>query len=358
MEQHSYIGLLKRMILIVLVFGLKICDTGAQEGQILFAQPQYVNEEFIFTEAPFESCHAATIVDIGNGHLLAAWFGGKHEGNADVSIWLSHNTGDFWSAPIEVAAGMDSLGRPAACWNPVLFKSRSGEIFLHYKVGKSPREWWAEVIVSRDKGATWSKPKKLPENMLGPIKNKPLQLPNGDILYPSSTESLDDKKWRIHLEKSDSLGNNWEKISINNNHLNAIQPSILSHGNNRLQLLARSRNNKIVSSWSYDGGESWTELESTHLPNPNSGSDAVTLTNGLQLLVYNPLLAGKNWWEGRSVLKLASSTDGINWQNSYTLEEETKGEYSYPAIIQSADGFIHIVYTYDRKCIKYIKFKP
>ncbi|QNL52574.1 exo-alpha-sialidase [Olivibacter sp. SDN3] len=325
---------------------------------MIIAQPQYIKDEFVFTEAPFESCHAATIVDAGDGHLIAAWFAGKHEGNADVGIWVSHHMGDFWSAPIEVAAGADSLGQPTACWNPVLFKSRAGKLFLHYKVGKSPREWWAEVIVSDDKGSTWSKPKKLPENMLGPIKNKPLQLANGDILYPSSTESIDDKKWRIHLEKSDSLGNNWKRIAIDNNNFNAIQPSILSYKDNRLQLLARSRNNKIVSSWSYDNGKNWTALDPTHLPNPNSGSDAVTLSNGLQLLVYNPLLAGKNWWEGRSVLKLASSTDGINWEEVHTLEEKEKGEYSYPAIIQSADGFIHMVYTYDRKCIKYIKFKP
>jgi predicted neuraminidase len=313
-------------------------------------------ENFIFSDAPFESCHAATIEDLGSGELLAAWFGGKQEGSKDVSIWIARYK-DGWLKPLKIVSGRDDKGDPMACWNPVLFKTKAGTLFLHYKVGLSPREWWAEVLVSHDNGLTWAEPAKLPQNMLGPIKNKPIQLKNGDILYPSSTESMDEKTWTVHLEKSDSTGRNWTKITVNNGGFDAIQPSILTHGNNILQLLCRSRNNRIVTSWSFDNGTKWTPLEATTLPNPNAGSDAVSLMDNRFLLVYNPLLAGKEWWEGRSVLKLAVSNDGKQWNNIDTLEEKKDGEYSYPAIIQSADGLIHIVYTYNRKCIKYIKFK-
>jgi predicted neuraminidase len=110
----------------------------------------------------------------------------------------------------------------------------------------------------------------------------------------------------------------------------------------------------IVQSWSTDGGKHWSVPTATGLPNPNSGIDAVSLHNGTKLLVYNPLKAGTNWWEGRSVLKVATSTDGISWKDVYTLEDHTEGEYSYPAIIVDAENNIHIVYTVKRAVIRHV----
>lgn len=311
----------------------------------------------IFNQAPFEACHASTLVDLGKGKIMAAWFGGKHEGSKDVVIWSALKNGVSWSQPVEIANGIQSDTSRLACWNPVLFKTKNGTLFLHYKVGLNPREWWAEYKTSANNGKTWSKAQKLPNNFLGPIKNKPVQLANGTILYPSSTESLNEKTWNIHIEKSDAGGKNWTKIKINCDTFGVIQPSILKYPEGKLQLLCRSRQNVIVESWSVDGGETWSKLKPTQLPNPNSGSDAVTLKDGRQMLVYNPLTAGKNWWEGRSVLKLAISTDGENWEDMYTLENHQKGEYSYPAIIQDQNGNIHISYTAERKNITYVELK-
>ena len=87
------------------------------------------------------------------------------------------------------------------------------------------------------------------------------------------------------------------------------------------------------------------------MPNPNSGTDALTLTNGTHLLVYNPLINGK---DDRSKLNIAYSEDGNTWEDVYVLEDQTKGEYSYPAIIQDEDDNIHITYTYQRKNIKHL----
>ena len=49
-------------------------------------------EEFVFTEAPFPSAHASTIVETPGG-LVAAWFGGTREKHPDVGIWLSRHDG-------------------------------------------------------------------------------------------------------------------------------------------------------------------------------------------------------------------------------------------------------------------------
>jgi predicted neuraminidase len=96
----------------------------------------------------------------------------------------------------------------------------------------------------------------------------------------------------------------------------------------------------------------------TNLPNPNSGTDAVTLKDGRHLLVYNHTIryAGK-WGGSRSPINVAISTDGKKWFAVTELETEP-GEFSYPAVIQSTDGMIHIIYTWKRKTIKHVVVDP
>ena len=146
------------------------------------AQPSFVVSEFIFKSAPFPSCHASTIVETKSGQLLAAWFGGTSEGHPDVGIWLSRQVNGQWTAPVEVANGLQADGTRHPCWNPVLFQPKDGPLMLFYKVGPNPRSWWGLLRTSDDDGRNWSAARRLPEGILGPIKNKPVQLANGDIL--------------------------------------------------------------------------------------------------------------------------------------------------------------------------------
>ena len=315
--------------------------------------PHIIQQEFVFDTASFESCHASTIVSLNKDLLMSAWFGGKHEGNSDVTIWGSFLQNGKWSKPVLLADGISEKSTRYPCWNPVLFKAKNGVLYLHYKVGPSPREWWAMYKSSTDNGETWSAATRLPEGFLGPIKNKPIQLANGDLVYPSSTESMIGNIWNVHIETSDASLRNWKKIPVASNGFGVIQPTFLIHGK-RLQMLCRSKQDVIAQSWSDDNGQSWSPMTTTSLSNPSSGIDAVTLQNGMQLLVYNPMPAGKEWWEGRAVLKIALSKDGISWNNIYTLEQHANGEYSYPAVIQDASGRIHITYTDKRKHIKYV----
>jgi predicted neuraminidase len=314
-----------------------------------------IENEFIYTTAPFASAHASTIVETKNGKLIAAWFGGKHEGNNDVSIWMSVKEKSGWSKPIQVADGKHTDGVQYPCWNPVLFQARDGKLYLHYKVGKNPREWWALYKVSMDEGKSWSTAIRLPDDLLGPIKNKPIQLDDGSILYGSSIETVTGNRWSIHMEMSDAQASSWKKIPVESDTLEAIQPTIIKHANGSLQTLSRSKHNVLVESWSRDNGRSWSMIKLTKIPNPNSGVDVATLPNGIHLLVYNPTFAGKEWWEGRAVLKLAASVDGIDWKDIHTFEQHDKGEYSYPAIIVGRDGSVHVTYTFNRTKIKYVK---
>lgn len=314
--------------------------------------------EFIYESANFPQCHASTIAETNNG-LIAAWFGGTHESHPDVCIYSSIRSDGQWSPPKNIADGIinDSLRYP--CWNPVLYKIPDGPLMLFYKVGPNPEEWWGMVKESEDYGRTWSEPKRLPEGFLGPIKNKPVLINDSILISPSSTESKINYGWRVHFEISKDFGKTWrfvEPISKAEKY-DIIQPSILFYEDGRLQMLARSKNNFIMSSWSSDNGYTWSEPEPTMLPNPNSGTDAVTLKNGLQLVVFNNTKKEEGKGGGpRTPLNIAISEDGINWGIVHTLEE-IPGEFSYPAVIQGVDGDIHITYTYNRKTIRYVCLK-
>jgi len=317
-----------------------------------------VSDTTIFPQGTFEACHASTIVELTPGVLMASWFAGAYEGADDVAIWTSIYKDKNWSKPVIAASGKGIDEKPMPCWNPVLFKNNEGILYLFYKVGPNPREWWGMVIRSSDDGETWSAPERLPENILGPIKNKPIQLKNGNILCPSSVESVDAKKWTVHLEITDKNLTKWEKIEIAaDDSVGVIQPTILQHKDGRLQMLCRSRQNVIYETWSKDEGKSWSKLCPTKTPNPNSGIDAETLKNGEFILIYNPLLQGKDWFYGRNVLNAAISKDGENWEDIFQLENEREGEFSYPAVIQASDGTIHITYTDRRKNIKHVVLK-
>jgi predicted neuraminidase len=314
-----------------------------------------VASEFVFESAPFASAHASTIVQTRDG-LVSAWFGGTQEGAADVGIWLSRRVNGAWTAPSEAATGVQPGGGRYPCWNPVLFYGRDGTLMLFYKVGPSPQGWWGMLRTSRDDGRTWSDGRRLPDGILGPIKNKPVQLTNGTIVAPSSTESASrPSTWRVHFERSTDAGVTWTVVAVpastDGVEIDAIQPSLLVHPGGKLQALGRTRSGRVFETWSADDGATWTPIALTALPNPNSGIDAVTLRDGRHLIVYN------HTPQGRSPLNVSVSRDGKAWDAALVLESEP-GEYSYPAVIQTEDGHVHVTYTWKRQRIKHVEIDP
>jgi predicted neuraminidase len=323
--------------------------------------------EFIFTSAPFASCHASTVVELRNGDLMAAWFGGTAEGSPDVAIWGSRRSGGTWSAPVELAR------EPAiAAYNPVLFYTKDARLWLYYKFGPHPDNWTAAREWSANDGKTWSPVEHLPAGLYGPIRAKPLIMADGTVVSGTSVESY--RSWACWIERSTDNGRTWKKsgpITVALSSQNPakgpapaavpgasewsltdgiIQPSVVSRGGKQLRLYARStsRTGKICIADSDDGGVTWSQARPIGVPNPNSGIDAVALRDGRVVLVYN------HSDQHRTPLNLAVSKDGEHFKMFQVLEDQP-GEYSYPAMIQGKDGDLHITYTWNRKRIRYVR---
>ncbi|MFA5045111.1 MAG: family 78 glycoside hydrolase catalytic domain [Paludibacter sp.] len=341
--------------------------------------------QFLYTKASFPQCHAATIVETTTGDLVSAFFGGTREGAPDVCIYVCRKDkgSSEWTKPELAADGILSATERKACYNPVLYQMKNGPLYLFYKIGNRVSDWTGYLKMSNDGGHSWSKAFQLPEGYLGPIKNKIVDV-DGKAIAPSSTET---GGWKVHFEIAEDGGRKThivgplaaEKALLTQDMatseskqtgdmeggdnssastIQAIQPSILKYKDGRLQILCRTRNGRIATSWSYDKGETWTPLTLTNLPNNNSGTDAVTLQDGRQVLVYNAVATPPGAKKGvRTPLNVAVSEDGVNWKMVMTLEDSPVSQYSYPSIIQGNDGRIHIVYTWRRQRIKYMEIK-
>jgi len=307
------------------------------------AGPRILRER-TFSGGPFEECHAPTIAEAEGGDLLVSFFAGTEEGGKDVSIWLTAYNDGRWSPQRRIAWDED-----APCWNPVLFKDARSAIHLFYKVGFSPETWTGARMISRDGGESWSEPEHFPAGILGPTKNKPLTMSNGEVICGTSVESY--KAWACWAEVFDER--TWRRfgpIYHEGAAKGVIQPSVVELTQGRLKMFMRSTQaiGRVCTAESYNHGRTWGKVRATVLPNPNSGIDVVRLSTGPIIIAYNDSTVH------RTPLSLAASFDeGETWAKLLDLETE-EGEFSYPSLIQSMDGDLHIAYTWRRKTINHV----
>jgi len=328
-------------------------SSASASASVAHASRVAVEHQFLFTSAPFASSHASTIVQLHDGSLLAAWFGGSGEGAADVAIWSARGRAGSWSSPRELVREPH-----VACWNPVLFHTRDGRLWLYYKFGPNVGTWTGARRWSRDEGRTWSAVEHLPAGWYGPIRAKPLVLGDGTVVSGSSVESYD--SWAAWIERSRDGGRTFERIgpivvprrfersAPGETRFGIIQPSVVALSRAHLRFYARptSRIGRVCVSDSYDAGRSWTAAHPIDVVNPNAAIDAVVLHDGRTVLVYDDSA------RERSPLVVAVSADGLHFKRFAALETGP-GEYSYPAMIEDRDGGLDITYTWRRERIRF-----
>ena len=315
--------------------------------------PGLVSSEFVYTDdPPTPSCHASTVVEARRG-VLAAWFGGTDEGEPDVAIYLARLEGGKWSKPVEGLRRRPGR-RPAV---PLL---EPGPVPPRRRPAPPLRQGRPEPgeVVGRpgdlgrrrpDLVEASEAPRRHPRPDQEQADPTPRTVPCSARRAPRTRPSAG----KSSIERTPDLGKTWSKVGPLNDgkEIAAIQPSILTHPGGKLQILCRTRQGKVAEAWSDDLGKTWSPMTLTGLPNPNSGTDALTLLDGRQLLVYNPVAKGRTPWPSQP------PTDGKAWRPVLTLEDQP-GEYSYPAVIQASDGLVHVTYTWKRARIKHVVVDP
>ncbi|MBT3602373.1 MAG: FAD-dependent oxidoreductase, partial [Candidatus Latescibacteria bacterium] len=321
--------------------------------------------EHIFENAPFDSCHASSLVQLPNNRILAVWFAGSREGFDDVGIWGAERTHGQWSAPRHLAKV-----RNDPHWNPVLFAASNGDVHLFFKVsveglvaGDRKRVtdgWETWRIISKDNGQTWGDAHPIVAGDTlgrGPVKNKPIFLSNGDWLAGASIEvrNTDADKpdiWDTFVDRSTDNGQTWtasENLHIDRSKISGkgvIQPTLWESTHGHIHMLTRSTEGVVYRADSTDYGQTWSSLYATSLANNNSGLDIAKLPDGTLALVCNPVTKGRH-----PLSVLLSQDNGQTWPHRLDIETEP-GEYSYPAIIPTATGFA-IAYTHNRKTVAF-----
>lgn len=321
-----------------------------QKMSVIDSLPEKV---FLFGNNPgFAQCHASTLIHLKAGGFIAAWFGGTREGANDVGIWMTKGRPGDWEKPFEVAKINNEPH-----WNPVLFQSPSGKIFLFFKVGKNTAEWETWVKTSEDNGKTWSEAYELvrgDRGGRGPVRNKPIILSNGTWMAGASNEN---GLWNAFFDLSNDGGKTWHAtpyLTVDRKEFKGkgiIQPTLWEYPKGQVHALLRSSEGFAYRTNSKDYGKTWSPVYKTSLPNPNSAIDVTQLSSDTLVLACNT--DDKNWGSRGTLILAISYNNGKTWPKKIIIENGKRDdEFSYPAIIDFGDT-VAVTYTWQRRKIAF-----
>lgn len=358
---------------------------------------------------PGQAVHAASLVELRDGRLQAVWFSGSREGASDVSIRTAvMDPSTLQWGPESTLMGRKKLQR--GLWryvkkigNPVIARAPDGSLLL-WMVNVSLGGWAGSSISwirSTDEGQNWSQPRRLVTspflNISTLVKAGPVAMTNGDISLPVYHEFLTKFGEVLRL---DSAGQVTDKVRIANSRT-ALQPVLLPSDAEHAQVYLRSGTAKaLMTSDTSDAGKSWSPAQASAWPNPDSALAGLVSGSGSQWLALNPAeknrdvlallqapvgasFAGARRWTVESSVTPQTPISASSFDRVLSAELIARGasaaqaqayvagalrqlcdggscaqEFSYPALLQTRDGSIHLVYTWHRTRIKHVRFDP
>lgn len=323
----------------------------------------FLHEEFINPDSRQPMSHVASICELPDGVLAATWYAGSREGAGDVAIYFStrQSSDAAWSSPRAIvtreSASRDLNRYVKKVGNSLLFADGSGKLWLIY-VTVAIGGWSGSslnVVRSADRGATWTASQRLTLspffNIAELVKNAPVPLDDRGWAVPIYHELVSTFPEVLWLrETNGAVGATKSRMSAG---WFGYQPAMTQLSAGRaLAILRDDGATKALSiARTEDAGQSWSQPEGITLPNPDSGLDGIRLKDGRLLLAFNDSTTG------RENLRLAMSSDeGRTWTRIATLAEEEGADFSYPFMMQTRDGNVHAIYTWQRKAIKHVTF--
>jgi len=343
-------------------------QTDIAKNQTIVTDTSFYHTDFA-SHASTPEVHSATAIELKNNDVMAFWYGGTREGHQDVSIYQNiwHNNTKQWDQEkIILTRSFTKKGTSRyirKLGNPAVTRGPDNSIWLFY-VSVSIGGWAGSAInltQSHDEGQSWSAPKRLITtpflNLSTLIKGTPVHYTDGTIGLPVYHELIGKfgelLKINVRGEVVDKIRMSWGKTSL--------QPIIYSTSANHAIAMMRFQGaapKRILTQTSSDSGLSWTAVEKSSLPNPGAGIIGLTLNNSNKLL-----LAFNNDEEEREDMSLAISADkGKTWQLARIVEENHLAEadkdkqFSYPWLLQTKNGNIHLLYTWHKSHIKHAVF--
>jgi predicted neuraminidase len=319
------------------------------------------------------SSHAANLLVLPSGDLLVVYYAGIYERGSGESIVLSRlpKGSSKWTEPVVVSYHADWANQ-----NPLLFLAPDKTVWLFHTTQRGGHDQTKDIVYglkSTDEGHTWSEPVTVfPQ--LGLYTRQPLIVFQNQWLFPvyhSAGGSITSNAQKDHsyVEVSADRGATWKECDVAGSG-GFVQMNIVPTSPTHLIAFYRSR----YADWIYESessdGCNWSTPQVTALPNNNASIQAIALKNGHLAMIFNNTQAELKPEHAdtgsRRILSLALSEDGgKTWPWIRDIENPAlsqpilpleDAEYSYPSIVQSADGMIHVAYTFRRETIKYMKF--
>ncbi|WP_119153521.1 sialidase family protein [Caldimonas tepidiphila] len=379
---------------------------------LLQTHPEDPAREVADLPSPRVQAHAANLMELADGTLCCAWFGGTMEGRSDISVFMSRLEPGArrWSAPVQLSDDPERSEQ-----NPVLFPAPDGALWLLHTAQTAGHQDSSVVRrrVSSDGGRSWGPTETLEAAPPGTFVRQPIRVqPDGSWLLPIfNCRSIPGRAWDGSLDDSAVLrstdrGASWQRVSVPDS-LGCVHMNIVAASDGGLLAFFRSRwADHVYRSRSDDGGLTWQPPQPCGLPNNNSSIQALRLADGRLAMIFNassaadaqgrreslydeleepaPAAAGQAgaddsppparrafWGAPRAPLTLAlSGDDGLSWPWQRHLEvgdgwcmsnnsaDRLNREYSYPSIRQSADGALHLAYTVFRQHIRHVRLMP
>lgn len=323
----------------------------------------FFRTETINPRSPYAKSHSATLAQLPDGTLAAAWYAGSGEGASDVAIYLAkRDAAGTWSEPQPIFTRerviSDLRRNVISLGNPLLLADESGRLGMLF-VSIAAGRWSGSsmnLTWSEDAGATWSPARNLTMNPLANLsslpRNPPAPLVGGGWAVPVYEEFLGKFPEILWVQPRDD---DWSAVvSRVEGGVYILQSSLVPLSEQRAASFFRDfRPAKWMSaSWSEDAGRKWTKPAPTKLYNRDSGQCVIRLSDGMLLCAYNDVSPGK-----RENLRLALSEDeGRSWRTITTIAEEANQEFSYPYMMRSDDGTIRMVYSARQTQIVFAEF--
>ncbi len=319
---------------------------GSNGGQ----EPVYVERKVFRPAEHGAECHSSTLTELANGDLLAAWWGGSFEGSTDAVIYVARlDPGAGRWKPAEAVAELPDrfLG------NPVLFPLPDDGVWLFFVAVDPSSPGWVQIMrrESYDFGRSWRPIETFVTQPGIRTRNHPIVLSNGEILVPLH-QILGQSVFLI----SGDLGRSWEWSAPVVSDPGNIQPTVIARENGHLYALMRTWHEDptkrfLWQSESLDFGRTWTTPTYSSIPTVSSAVEMIRLRNGHIVLAFND---GKD--RERTPLSVALSYDGGRTWPRKRVVESGEGSFSYPSLVQTRDGHIHLTYSYNRQFIKHVEF--